>query len=254
MRKHLYQYLLLIIMVMGSSPLFAQIVNIEDKRATRIDSIPWRVTSDLSFSWIKNKSDVLNFGGGLRLEYYKGKYSLLSLSSITYVIVDDKNFVSSGFEHLRYNRELKERLTYEAFFQAQFNEQLLLNLRLLFGTGLRFRLSRLSSKPCHLGLSYMYEYDEESKGEIIRRDHRLSSYLSLKTKIANHVDFYSTTYYQPLVNNFKDFRLSTQNNLIFAINQRLKLNTSFSLIFDSRAPDGAPKLTHALKMGLRILI
>lgn len=233
---------------------FAQIVNIEDKRASAQDSIPWKVTSDLNFSWIKNTRNILNLGGKLRVEYNHGKNSMLSLSAISYVIIDDKKFVNSGFEHLRYNRVVKGRLIYEAFVQSQFNEQLLLNLRLLFGTGIRFQLNKKVNNPCFIGLSYMYEYDEENQGEVFHRDHRLSNYLALKTKISEQVQFYSTTYYQPLATNFKDYRLSTQNNLIFGLSQSLKLNLSFSLIFDSRAPVGAPKTTHQLKMGLRILV
>lgn len=254
MKKHQYTSLLFLFFGFITNQTVAQIVNIEDKRATTHDTIPWKATADVNFSWIKNSRDVLNLGAKLRLEYHQKQYSFLSLSEISYVIVDEKRFVNSGFEHLRFNQFLSDRLTYEAYFQSQFNEQLLLNLRLLLGTGLRYKLHAGTNNPVYLGVSYMYEYDEENHGEVFHRDHRLSSYLSLKTKISDQVQFYSTTYYQPLITDFKDYRLSTQNNLIVGISQQLKLNISFALIYDSRAPEAAPKLTHALKMGLRFLI
>ncbi len=254
MKKRIIHYLFMTLSCLLSNQAVAQIVNIEDKRATVNDSIPWKATADANFSWVKNSKDILNLGGKVRLEHYKRQHSFLSLFEINYTIIDDEKFVSSGFEHLRYNRNISQRLIYEAFIQTQFNEQLLLNLRVLLGTGIRYGLNRNVNNPIYVGMSYMYEYDVENHGEVTHLDHRLSNYLSMKIKLSDQVKFYSTTYYQPLLTSFKDYRLSTQNNLVVGISQRLKLNTSFSLIYDSRAPEGAPKLTHALKMGLRFLI
>jgi len=252
MRVAFYFYLILysIFALVFPNSLHSQIVNIEDKRSTFTDSIGWYETGDLSGQWKKNKNEIFNANAGFQIEFQYKKRILLSISKINFAKVDKKNYINEGFQHLRYTRLINKILGYEAFGQAQYNEQLSLKLRILFGTGMRFRICQGKSK-CNFGLSLMYEYDEESTEDITHKDFRLSSYFSAAIPITEKVKFFSTSYYQPLVNNFNDFRLSSQSKLVMAITKKISATITFSILYDSRAPEDSPELSEDLYGGIR---
>ncbi len=229
----------------------AQIVNIEDKRAEFGDSVAWHETAFAGIRWTKNNNTVFSVNGGMQLEFRYKERSFLSISKVSYIKAGGKNYVNDGFQHLRYNKRVKPWLTYEAFAQIQYNEKLLLRLRALAGTGYRFRLFEKGKKRIHFGTAYMFEYDEESVNDITRKDHRWSNYLSIRLPIEGGAKFVSTTYYQPLFNNFGDFRLSSQSTVIFTLLKNLKFNATFSIIYDSKVPEGAPKMLQNLVSGVR---
>ena len=71
----------------------------------------------------------------------------------------------------------------------------------------------------------MFEYgeinlDEEGQKEF-RRDHRLSNYLSFSLHLSKQVVFSGTTYVQPVINDFSDIRVSTQNSLLLSQKNKL---------------------------------
>ena len=226
-----------------------QIVNIEDKRSTFTDSIGWHETGDLSGQWKKNKQEIFNIKAGFQVEFQYKKRILMSISRVNFARVGDDNFINEGFQHLRYTRLINKRLGFEAFGQAQYNEQLSLKLRILFGSGMRFNICQEKSK-CNLGLSLMYEYDEETD-DITNRDFRLNSYFSAAIPFSDKVKLYSTSYYQPLINNFNDFRLSSQSKLVMTITKKLSATITFSILYDSRAPENSPELSEDLYGGIR---
>ncbi len=228
----------------------AQIVNIEDKRSAFADSIGWFETGNLSGQWKKNKSEIFSVKAGFQVEFQFKKRILLSISKINFSRINKKNYINEGFQHLRYTKLLTKRIGYEAYGQAQYNEQLSLRLRLLFGTGLRYKICSNKEK-CNLGLSLMYEYDEESTEKITQRDFRISSYFSMAISFSDNIKLYSTSYYQPLINKFNDFRFSSQSKLVMAISKRLSATITFSILYDSRAPLDTPSLSEDMYGGLR---
>ena len=106
-----------------------------------------------------------------------------------------------------------------------------------------------------MGLSYMYEYDEEFFKEtdltIYHRDHRLSSYFSFVTKPSGNFKLSGTTYFQPLLNDWSDIRLSSQAALLFNITKHLHFSTAFNIVYDSRVPEGVVHTFYSLKNGFR---
>ncbi len=229
---------------------YSQIVNIEDKRSTFTDSIGWYETGDLSGQWKRNKSEIFSIKAGFQVEFQFKKRILLSISKISYTRINKKNYINEGFQHLRYTKLISKRFGFEAFGQAQYNEQLSLRVRLLFGSGVRYKICDKKHK-CNLGLSTMYEYDEESVQNITHRDIRMSSYFSTSIPFTGKIKLYSTSYYQPLVNNFKDFRFTSQSKIILSITKSLSATITYSILYDSRAPIDTPKSSENLFGGLR---
>jgi len=74
------------------------------------------------------------------------------------------------------------------------------------------------------------------------RDHRLSTYLSLSAQpFSKNFTISNTTYYQPVLNNFTDVRLSSQTSMEFIISKKLTFTSIFSITND----------TYSLRNGIR---
>jgi hypothetical protein len=224
--------------------MFAQIVNIEDKRSEFKDSIQWIEQLDLGINLVHNKSNVLSLKGKAQVEFTYFNKLFLSISSFNFVKAGDQKFVNEGFQHLRYNSGIDKRFIYELFGQIQYNENTNIELRALIGSGLRYHFVGKSKDKGYLGFSYMYEFEKESLEKIKHYNHRLNSYLSFSWHPHDQIKVASTSYFQPLFSNINDFRLSSLTAVIFSFSKRLNLKTTFSIIYDSRAAIGAPKTVY----------
>lgn len=229
----------------------AQIVNVEDKRSTFKDSIQWVEQLELGFNLTKNKTEVFSVNGKAQIEFSYYDKLLLSITHFNFVKAGDQNFINEGFQHLRYNSKLNNWLTFELFGQVQYNERANIAIRALGGTGFRYQILKDKRDKIFLGTSYMYEFEEESTEGITHNNHRLNTYLSLAWHPQSNIKIASTSYYQPLFDNIKDYRLSSQTAVIFSFSKRLDFKTTFSIIYDSRAAVGAPKTIYRFLNSLR---
>ena len=227
----------------------AQIVNIEDRRANFSDTLGMFERLDLGTYFVKNDKEVFSANAGFQIEFLQNKRLFLSITRIDFLKADEENFVNSGLQHLRYNYQWFEWLTWEAFGQLQYNEQLRIRLRGLAGTGPRFSFKLFKKGKLNLGTSYMWEYDEISETDELHQDNRLNTYLSLHYKVAP-VRISSTTYFQPLFDDFNDYRLSNESTVGIKLFERWNFNVTFQLNYDSRLPDDVPDLVYRLSNGL----
>ncbi|MEL6924908.1 MAG: DUF481 domain-containing protein [Bacteroidota bacterium] len=230
----------------------AQIINIEDKRSRQPDTTAWYGNVDLGFNVYENNGAVYTLKGGLLLEFQRRKNLYLIVNQFNLVKASGANFVNDGFQHVRYNYNLRPRVVYEAFAQAQYNERVRIRFRGLLGTGLRFQI--FEEQPIFFGTSYMYEYEEESKSEGIRRGHRWSSYLSFRYGPTDNFLLANTSYFQPLFDQFNDFRLSSQTSILLRVSDRLNFKSSFSITFDTQVPEGVPSTIYRFNNGIRWII
>ena len=245
----------LIIVFLFSLNLSAQIVNIEDKRVNRVDSIAWFGFLNVGFNVIQNGKSVVSINGDLRIEHVRKRHTWLALTNYNLGKVEKQDVINDGFQHFRYNYEISSGVTWEAFTQTQFNEAIRLQLRWLLGGGPRFNLIRKENHEMNLGALYMYEYNEEHFKEtavtFYHRDHRLSCYLSFVTHPTPNFSISGTSYFQPLLNNWDDLRFSSQTSLIFHLTKKLHYSASFSLLYDSRVPETVANTIYNWKNGLR---
>jgi len=248
----LNQALLTFILTFCVFPAIAQIVNVEDKRSSFTDSIQWVEQLEIGLNLTHNKKDVLTLHGKAQIEFTYYDKLLISITNFNFVKAGDQNFVNEGFQHLRYNSRMKKAwLTYELFGQVQYNERANIAIRALGGTGFRVRLFEKAKDRAYLGTAYMYEFEEESLENLKHNNHRLSTYFSLSWHPQSNIQIASTSYYQPLFTNVKDYRLSSQTAMIFSFSKRLDFKTTFAIIYDSRAAVGAPKTIYRFLNSLR---
>lgn len=239
----------LLILLLFTMSISSQVVNIESKRM-RSDSLGWLGTAELNFQFLKNVETIYDLGGKVHFQF-KGKRGLwLFLNEYRLIKSGETKFVNSAFAHVRYNHKVtKELLRWEAFVQAQFNGALDVGLRLLGGTGPRIKIYDSDVFRCYAASLYMFEYQESVDKSIIERNHRTSSYLSI-TLDAGSFEISNTTYYQPNMQNFKDYRINSQTDLTIKMTEDLDFKTQFIYRFDNAPFPGIPRETYFLFNGI----
>jgi hypothetical protein len=262
-------FLLLFVFTFLTS-LSAQVVNTEKLRMDRKEK-GWVGEIGLNFGLNRNKAgETIRLGSRARLEYLRGRDKLLffgayNLSNFRDVYTPgaaSQTFVNNRFAHLRYNRDLSSFITMEAFSQSQWDGIQEIDLRFLSGGGPRFRLADSDTLHLYIGTLYMYEYEEsndlvtvgpeEQERSVTRRHHRLSAYLSAGINIQKLLTINHVTYFQPRFDFWADFRVSSETTLSVTLTSKLRLNTFFQLIYDTRPPIGVPETMYMLSNGLSL--
>lgn len=229
----------------------AQVINIENKRFLN-DTNGWVGNCDFSLSVIQNTQQVLTFSNSLRIQYQKNRSRFILLNDLNFVKAGKTDFVNAGYQHFRYNYKVINALTMEAFTQTQYNPVLRLDFRYLLGAGPRVKLLKKPNARIYAAALYMYEYDDIVNDATNIYEHRLSNYLTFTFTILKTVELTSTTFYQPNLNDFEDYRIATDNNLEIHINKYLNFKSTFNLLYDTRQPLGIPDLVYTFRNGLSI--
>jgi hypothetical protein len=239
----------LLVFILFAFTVNSQVVNIESKRM-RSDSLGWLGEAEANFQLSKTVERIYDFGAKIQFQFKAKNDFWLFLNEYRHVEGAGTQFVNSGFTHVRYNRKItKEFLRWEIFGQLQFNGVLDVNLRALAGTGPRFKIYDSDVFRVYVACLYMYEYEENNNRTIFFRKHRTSSYATFTIDVGN-LEFVHTTYYQPNMADLKDFRVSSQSDVLLKIFEGLKFKTSFSYRYDSKPFPTIPKDTYYLMNGL----
>lgn len=246
--------LIFILSIFISNTAISQIIIVEAKNLT--DTTRGTAgTVHLNFNINTNTVTTLSGGGGSEIHHLWRKNRLISLNQYNVILnVDEARnaAVNQGYQHLRYTYDFNYYFTGAVFSQIQTNPVLRIKTRLLNGGGPRFNLQPYGTNSLLLGTMLMHEYEEELDTAVVHNDLRLSLYLFYKIKIAENVRINSVTYYQPRVDYFDDFRVSTTLNLDFAISSKFGWNVNFNLLYDAFPvfDPAIPNLTYAIKNSL----
>lgn len=242
---------LLYLFILDTEKGAAQIVNVESARM-QSDTIGWMGSFGSSFTMNKNKVKIFGASADAHLQYKTSNDQglWLILGNLNFLKIEKNRFLSDGLLHLRYNRKVNEWLRWEFFGQFQNNEVTQIDSRLLFGTGPRFKLAKAKTFKLYAASLFMYEREKEATDPVIRHsDFRNSSYLSFTWLPKDYLELISTSYFQPLLKKFSDYRI--MNQFVF----RVKATPHFSLTLKwnylhDRFPAGtAPKTIYNFSTG-----
>ncbi|MCR9182226.1 MAG: DUF481 domain-containing protein [Flavobacteriaceae bacterium] len=229
---------------------FSQIINVESLRKVT-DTSGWTGNTSLSFSLTKNTNTIINFKNTIHVQYKMNNHLALFVNNLGFEQSGGESFVNNGSQHLRYNYKVFENITWEAFVQSQYNSIAKIKFRGLAGTGPRFKLLGLDKYRLYLGTLLMYEHEElNEEALIINRDWRASTYLSLSFFPTDNISFVSTTYYQPILNDFRDYRIASENSFVLGILEKLSLRVTYTLTFDATPAREVPNTFYNLSTGL----
>ncbi len=233
-----------------SNELSAQIINTESLRKVT-DTSGWSGSISLNIDLKKNTAKIFKINNKIHIQYKNKKNLVLLMNDINYERFDGKSIISNSIQHFRYNYKLTKRTALEAFTQSQFNSISKVDFRWLLGTGLRFKLSQSENYKFYLGSLIMYEYDKSTEEvPVINKDVRSSTYFSFSLYPTENISIVSTTYYQPKIDAFKDYRISSESSIAFSLYKNLGFKSTFNYFFDEFPVNGIPKTQYAFTNGL----
>lgn len=235
-----------IVVLIAAKFLNGQIMNIEQDRI-KTDTTGWAGTLEMSFQYIKNTKELINVSSRAHLQYKTKKSLYLWLTNYSLAKSGSSDFADAGYQHLRYNYKFRTWWTGEIFTQVQYNNPLNIKIRWLTGTGPRFKVLKTNSFVLYSAMLYMYEYEKVVKPDLTHKDHRMSSYLSFTWKMKDNFSLINTSYYQPKISDFSDFRFAAHTDMKIKISKHLAFKLSYIYTFDAEPAETIPKSTHALQ-------
>ena len=210
------------------------------------------ISGNLSGEYVEGNSDYITYSGQLRLDYRKEKNHAFYIANFDRGETNKKLYINSGFMHMRSVRQTNSRIKTEMFAQLEYNDFLHIEQRRLAGGGLRINFLKYKDVlDFNMGLAAMWENEEyvdpewddasgtwtifptEDKDLI-----RSTNYLTGKWYINEHVTFNLTTYYQPDISNFDDFRLLMDTGLRILFSDIFYFTTIIHYRHDSEPPTG----------------
>jgi len=238
----------LILILFFHCKLTSQVINIESKRFLK-DTNGFIGKADLNFNINQNINRVLYLGINIHSQYVHNQHRILAIGDLAFINAGTRDFVNSGYQHFRYNYKISRLLTWEAFVQAQYNRILLLDRRYLVGSGPRIKLIKKENFRVYTAALYMYEYQSQNNDSIEKYNNRISTYLTMSLGFKK-VEFTSTTFYQPNLSNFTDYRIANDSSFEILITNHFNFKIGLNLLYDTKQPIGIPDLTYILKNGL----
>ncbi len=240
---------LLFVLFIGTN-VYAQFVNPESVRSKK-DSTGFSGTICLDISFIKNTSTIFSLGNSVYVEYNNNKHLVFFINSLNIKKVNDESIINKGTQHLRYNYKLSGKIALEAFIQSHYNKISKIDKRRLIGAGTRFTIFDKDRFEAYLGTLLMYEYEEIKEEQVIyNRDFRFSGYTSIRWFPIKNTTITSTTFYQPKLSEFSDYRIYSNNSILFKVIKGLSIGITYIATFDTYPAVDIPKYQYKLLNGL----
>jgi len=228
----------------------------------------------LSAVFTQGNIDFADFAVGSLVEYSTGPHVVFWVTNFRFAAKrtqgdyleepsvglwdEEAHFSNNMLTHLRYNYALNDWLAWEIFTQYEFNEFLLLDRRLLGGTGPRFTLLDNDKGGLWFGTAGMVE-NERLNPDAIAPDEevdttvaRWSNYVTAEVSPSETVSWVSTVYFQPRVPVFGDFRFVGETGLSFSINDTFSFTTDFRMRHDTEPPRAAEGVAEVVSTDLSL--
>lgn len=234
------------------SPARAQ-VNAEALRST--------LKKNPSFLWLEGalagragNTKTMTFTGSIFGGLTKEPHLAFLRASADYGEASGATTVARWLAHARYNYRVNALVALEALAQAQHDRFRRLEVRDLYGGGLRFSLYNENDAELFAGTTYLFEHETLNSvpGSPLTNDvwHRSSNYLGYNVKVASMVESNAVTYVQPRWDKPSDFRVLSEAFLTVTITKILAARVGGSFWYDSDPPFGVGRFDAEIKNSL----
>ncbi|OAB79821.1 DUF481 domain-containing protein [Cochleicola gelatinilyticus] len=243
-------YKIILLFLVSTFASHAQILNAESLRKVT-DTSGFSGAASLDVNLKRNTNTFFKLSNNIHVQYKMNNHLVLFKNDIAFQKIEGANFENSGIQHIRYNYKIKPRISWEVFAQAQYNKISKIDFRGLFGTGPRFKITTSDTYKFYLGTLAMLEQEEVNDGVTpLQRNFRGSAYFSFSIYPNENMSVVSTTYYQPLIKNFNDYRISSQTSLLVGLFKNFALKTSYTFTYDALPALGIPTSQYDLTTGI----
>lgn len=156
----------------------------------------------------------------------------------------DAVFISQSYLHARWSAMWHPRVGSDLFVQHQYNRFFRLRRRSLAGGGVRAEIVHDRTFLLWGGSAYMFEYElidvlpgAADAPETVR--HRWTNYVTARLSFyKDRLLMQNTVYYQPRFDDFQDFRLLEELELVSRISDYLGFGATLAVLHDSVPPTG----------------
>lgn len=213
---------------------------------------------DLNFAADYGNTEERTTSSGIKLQYIKEQNIDFVLANYEYGESSGAKTKNKSFMHYRHIYQRRADLALEGFAQLSSNEFTRLNLRALAGGGVRLSLGEVTDKRAFLlGLGAFYEREDLDADAALGEDEtseavRANIYVVLKFHFNDNVSLVSSTYYQPDVAQFSDFRAVEDLTLVSKLTERLALKVALDIYHDSEPLATVEKTDASIKVGLSL--
>ncbi|WP_425390487.1 hypothetical protein [Ekhidna sp.] len=199
---------------------------------------------DATFA-INNRSSTVNqqniyvgVNNNVDLVYIAERSATVLISGLNYFKIGEGPLIYNGSAHLRQVLRRSAPLTPEFFIQGQFDESRNMELRMLYGGGLRWNiLQKRNSLFAGIGIFRENERWNGPEQEIVKNLWKLNSYLSADIKLSEAININAIVYFQSgrdgVIDAFRN-RLSGQLEFKNALTDRFKLKMTSNFLLDDK--------------------
>jgi putative salt-induced outer membrane protein YdiY len=199
----------------------------------------WSGHVEFSASGKSGDVDEDRYALGGRLGFRTGSNTVFGVLQSAQTRAQGVKTADESFAHLRGIHQHSDRVASEAFVQFQENEFASLLSRYLAGGGARVALlSREDVVSVYMGLGVFHEWEKTDLRTFTERREtwRLNNYWSVQHKLNEQVNWYSTVYLQPNLDDAEDYRALLDAGLRVRLTGSLHLRVSYNLRHNSSPP------------------
>lgn len=230
----------------------AQIINAESARM-QSDTTGWMGGAGLATELTQNTERIFSMEASMHLQYKtrNDKGLWLILGDYNFLRIAKTENISNYYLHLRYGRRINKWLSWEFFTQYLNNEITQIEARFLSGTGLRFIIIKNKFFRLNAGCLFMFEKEKEATHPVVTHDDwRNSSYVSCSWTPKENIELITTTYFQPLLKKFSDYRVLNQAAFKVKASRHFALSVKWNYLHDRFPAGEAPRTTYSFSTGV----
>ncbi len=198
----------------------------------------------LGGSFLTGNTEKSSFSASALMLRPIGDIQSLALAQTNYGESGQKVDTRNSLAHLRFIGPLVGNfLFWENYYQVQSDTFRRLSLRALGGVGLRWKI--LSNEDVRLYFGTSVFYSEEDQQEVsgfsdqgLKVYLRNSNYIALNYDLNDNIEVFLIGYFQPLIDQIYDHRLSTKFGITTKLSENLKFNYLISVGHDNDPPQG----------------
>ena len=228
----------------------AQIIN--TLRGWQEDEPGWSGELAAAIAIAQGNTEYFEFDLSAAAQYWQDRHRVRGLASSARRTASDVEVAEASLLHLRYNYRLTPVVHSLVFLQAQRNPFQRIESRYLLGLGARFDVVRAESWEAAIGAAYMRELEDltdDDSGAVGRN--RGNFFVTMLGRVTKQVLVDAYGFYQPVLNDFSNTRISVGSNLDVALVGQLALVVGFRLAYNSQPAAGVEKNDMWLRTGLR---